>query len=844
MWSSLSRRIITALATAPALAAAKNLATAPVLAAVMVLGAALALDPGQARAESGLEEKIVSQTFLNRVQALKDEERTRVIVLLRDYQIQVGVELDEGPERDKLRKKVSALQAEVMVQLDPATVEPKNRFGLIPGFSASVTRQGLRQLAAMDNVALIEEDKKVYPETYEGLSLISPGPFRRSHGGQGLSVAVVDTGINYLHPALGGAPLGANTKVLGGYDVGDNDPDPSDCYGHGTNCAGIVAGLNTGTGSYVGGVAPEAKLYALKITSGCNSHSYVSNIVAAWDWAVAHRNDNPDYPIKIISTSFGYGKFAAPCDDSSPSLAAAAANAVANGILIFVSSGNSGQPGAISSPGCLRDTISVGAVWDADFANYNRDQVTYYSNSAYFLDLLAPSHNAYTPNWDGGYRTDFGGTSAACPYAAGSAALIQSWAKSSSGDFLTPSEVVNILATSGDPITDPKSAITKPRIHVEQAAVRSAPALIPRLEGPDYGSTVDEGTVSLSWGPVEGASRYWVALRGSEADSWFEGGAGGQGWLSETSVIISGLKPGQTYYWMVMAADDLDNRSAWSEQWSFTVDYGPGRRDVDTFTPPAPAAPRGIPFGQLERLAKVAAPAGPRAKTLINSLGMKFTSLPAGSFIMGSPDQSGGLDEFPRGKVGLGRSYMISVHEVTQAQWQAIMGSNPSTLKGSDHPVESVSWHEVQEFIGRLNAREGTRTYRLPTEAEWEYACRAGSQAKWPFGDSGEIYGDHAWYWANSKGRLHQPVGLKEPNRFGLYDMLGNVEEWVQDWYAEGYYLERAAKDPRGPETGRLKVSRGGSTHPSPYVARASTRSKAEPGQAKPYRGFRLVKEL
>jgi|GEM_PF-4347585 len=688
--------------------------------------------PGPARAQSGLEEKITSQSFLSQVESLQDDERTRVIVLLRDYQFQVGVELDDGLERDKLKKEVSALQDEVMVQLDPASIQPRTRFDLIAGFSASVTRKGLEQLAAMDNVALIEEDVKVFPETYEGLALIAPGPYRRSHGGQGVAVAVVDTGINYLHPALGGAPLGANTKVLGGYDVADNDPDPSDCYGHGTNCAGIVAGLNTGTGSYIGGVAPEAKLYALKITTGCNSYSYVSNIVAAWDWAVAHRNDNPDYPIKIISTSFGYGKFTAPCDDSSPSLAAAAANAAANGILIFVSSGNSSQPGALSSPACLSDTISVGAVWDADFANYHRDQVAYYSNSAYFLDLLAPSHNASTPNWDGGYRTDFGGTSAACPYAAGSAALIQSWARSTNGEFLSPSEVINILTTSGDPVTDPKSAITKPRIHIEQAASRGAPALIPKLEGPGYGSTIEEGAVSLTWNPVEGATHYWVALRGSEADSWFEGGADGQGWISGTSVTVTGLQPGQTYSWMVMATDDLDRRSAWSEQWTFTVGYGPGRRDVDSFTPPAPAAPQKVPFGQLDRLAKVVAPAGPPVKTLVNSLGMKFTSLPAGFFVMGSPDESGGLDEFPKGKVGLGRPYMISVHEVTQAQWKAVMDTNPSALKGDDQPVEMVTWLEVQEFIRRLNARREPRPTGCPPRRSGSTPAGPGARPSGP----------------------------------------------------------------------------------------------------------------
>ena len=182
--------------------------------------------------------------------------------------------------------------------------------------------------------------------------------------------------------------------------------------------------------------------------------------------------------------------------------------------------------------------------------------------------------------------------------------------------------------------------------------------------------------------------------------------------------------------------------------------------------------------------------------------GMEFVRIPAGEFLMGST--SGDNDEEPVTRVRISRAFELGKHEVTQAEWEAVMGSNPSAFDecGGDCPVEKVSWDEVQEFIGRLNALEGEARYRLPTEAEWEYAARAGTTADRYAGNLDAI----AWYGENSGARPH-PVGRKAPNAFGLHDMLGNVWEWVQDWY--GAYPGGSVTDPQGPASGSRRVDRG-----------------------------------
>jgi formylglycine-generating enzyme required for sulfatase activity len=205
-------------------------------------------------------------------------------------------------------------------------------------------------------------------------------------------------------------------------------------------------------------------------------------------------------------------------------------------------------------------------------------------------------------------------------------------------------------------------------------------------------------------------------------------------------------------------------------------------------------------------------------KRFKNSIGMTFVLIPAGQFTMGSPNNEADrhVDE-QRHNVTLTQSFYAAVTEVTQEQWQAVMGSNPAHFVkcGSQCPIERISWHEAQVFIKRLNALEKTDTYRLPTEAEWEYACRSGTRTAFNVGaclSSQQANYDGSIPMAGcTKGKYRQsPVKVAEfaPNAWGLYDMHGNVWEWCSDWYARGDAGQ--ATDPQGPPKGRYRVIRGG----------------------------------
>jgi len=184
--------------------------------------------------------------------------------------------------------------------------------------------------------------------------------------------------------------------------------------------------------------------------------------------------------------------------------------------------------------------------------------------------------------------------------------------------------------------------------------------------------------------------------------------------------------------------------------------------------------------------------------------------------------------------------FYIGKYEVTQAQWKAVMGSNPSNFKGDNLPVESVSWDEVQEFIGKLNAQTG-KHYRLPTEAEWEFAARGGNKSK-GYKYSGSNTADHvAWHTYNSKDKTHT-VGTKSPNELGIYDMSGNVYEWCNDWYAN--YSSDAQTNPQGPSTGSFRVGRGGGWIDYPVRASVSNRIHGTTDDRDPGIGFRLARSL
>ncbi len=179
-------------------------------------------------------------------------------------------------------------------------------------------------------------------------------------------------------------------------------------------------------------------------------------------------------------------------------------------------------------------------------------------------------------------------------------------------------------------------------------------------------------------------------------------------------------------------------------------------------------------------------------KNLTNSIGMEFVLIPAGEFDMGlASSEVGRLDwEGPVHRVKISTAFYIGKYEVTQKQWRDVMGSSPSMFKGDNLPVEQVSWNDVGDFIKKLNEKEGGNKYRLPTEAEWEYAARAGTKTIYSFGDDESMLGDYAWYYENSALKTHD-VGQKKSNPWGLYDMHGNVSEWVEDWY--GNYENKSA---------------------------------------------------
>ncbi len=239
------------------------------------------------------------------------------------------------------------------------------------------------------------------------------------------------------------------------------------------------------------------------------------------------------------------------------------------------------------------------------------------------------------------------------------------------------------------------------------------------------------------------------------------------------------------------------------------------------------------------RLTEEASAGFSSGNTYTNSLGMTFVYIEPGSFMMGSPSSESGRDKDETlHRVTLTRGYWMQTTEVTQAQWKAVMGSNPSNFKGDSLPVEKVSWDDIQDFIRKLNQRMDKITYSLPTEAQWEYAARAGSSSRFCFGDSDSQLGSYAWYDGNSGSKTH-PVGQKSPNAWGLYDMHGNVWEWSQDWY--GDYPSGSVSDPTGPSSGTLRVLRGGSWFNFARICRSAGRMRLTPDYRYLIIGFRLV---
>ena len=253
-------------------------------------------------------------------------------------------------------------------------------------------------------------------------------------------------------------------------------------------------------------------------------------------------------------------------------------------------------------------------------------------------------------------------------------------------------------------------------------------------------------------------------------------------------------------------------------------------------------------------------------ETIYNSICMKFKRIPIGKFKMGS--ETGYDDEKPVHEVTVEMPFYLSIYPVTLYQWKSIMGSNPSPFNCYAMPVVNVSWNDVQEFIKTINKKENTDKYRLPSEAEWEYVARAGKPTQYDFGDDESELNKYAWYAENSGSRapirgddpfykydykdwdrnewdgIIHPVGKKEPNTWGLYDMYGNIQEWVQDEFQNNY--NGAPTDGSARENGGIgkRVLRGGYWKDRSKHCRSADRDYAESDQCREYSGFRLVKDI
>ena len=316
--------------------------------------------------------------------------------------------------------------------------------------------------------------------------------------------------------------------------------------------------------------------------------------------------------------------------------------------------------------------------------------------------------------------------------------------------------------------------------------------------------------------------------------------------------------------------DDPDDVSPWYGLHDWLLEGGDPRVDFARLQ----LHLRGVPAGdraEVQRRVRELIEQGlrPCLPVLTNSIGMELALLPAGTFLMGSPQDEGGRsdDEGPQHEVQISRPFYLGVYQVTQAQWQAVMGNHPSwfcasghganRVKGmdtSDFPVEQVSWDDVTAFLKNLSAldkeAQAGRKYRLATEAEWEYSCRGGASSYQTFHFGTSLSSTQANFAGNSpyggggKGPYLErtcKVGSYQPNAFGLYDMHGNVWEWCSDWYAADYYTKSPRRDPPGASVGTSRVFRGGSCYDFGQSCRSAYRLGDEPAFRGNNIGFRVA---
>jgi formylglycine-generating enzyme required for sulfatase activity len=378
------------------------------------------------------------------------------------------------------------------------------------------------------------------------------------------------------------------------------------------------------------------------------------------------------------------------------------------------------------------------------------------------------------------------------------------------------------------------------------------------------GMSIGAATGIFTWTPTEGqaADKHNVAVLATGPD----------GRRDETRFVVNVLKPIPPLRLRPISPQTVEagkplsvtatveNSAAWEGKLQFSLGpQSPAGTTINaqtgqlTWTPPPdqPAQRDDVtvsvqgPDGQTAKTTFVVIVTRPLEKQIALDLGngikLELVLIPAGEFMMGSPDSDKNalLFEKPQHRVRITKPFYLGKYLVTQEQWEAVMGDNPSHFKGPKNPVETICWNDCQKFVEKLNAKVGGGKFSLPTEAQWEYACRAGSTTRYCFGNEESGLDKYAWHDADSDSKPHR-VGEKKPNAWGLYDMHGNLWEWCQDWYDQDYYANSPTDDPTGPSGGSNRVLRGGCWYRPTSLCRSALRNYNSPGSPIHYLAFRV----
>jgi subtilisin family serine protease len=384
-----------------------------------------------------------------------------------------------------VNKNVTAAVREFTTTIPASDFDLIRSFRLQPAVTAVVSGRGLAELLHNPRVTRVEPDRRWKLQTLEGMDLIGASTMHQQGiAGEGTAVAIIDSGVDYLHPTLGGGLI-PNAKVVYGLDTADGDNDPMDCGGHGTAVASVAAGSSyqwSPNRRFAGGVAPAAKILAYKVTADAECGVATTGaVIEAIEDAVLHRNGD-DYRLAAINISLGGGEFFGPCDEENLAYSEAIRTATEAGIAVVAAAGNSGYTAALNVPACITRTIAVGSAWDADpeWLPYQfcldpecRDlcddsyrwkrAVACYSNSSSYLDLIAPSEflKAAAAN---SVTVDFGGTSGAAAYVTGAVALLEQARPGSD-----PHTTRFILTATGQPTMDDKNGLVRPIVDLVEA---------------------------------------------------------------------------------------------------------------------------------------------------------------------------------------------------------------------------------------------------------------------------------------------------------------------------------------------------------------------------------------